>query len=175
MRKVLMAGGLLVAPWLFPMASPAANPPDDASFSDKAIHRTQVPKVVLNSGRLDWVDYKLDLTPWVTLSHQDERSGSRAKKVRLTTPLNGDPARGKHLAGEWCAICHSFPWDEWPGTVGTPLAGYGRFGYEDAKVFQQIFDARVYNPSTIMPPFGTHGLLPQQDIRDLVAYLQSLR
>lgn len=175
MRTASMLGGLLAALVQFSLTGLAADPPADASYSDKAPHRTLVPKVVVNSGHLDWVAYERDLTPWVTLSHLDNRSGSRAKKVQLTTPLNGDPTRGKYLAGEWCAVCHVFPGDEWPGTVGTPLDHYGRFRYEDAKVFQQIFDARVYYPSTIMPPFGTHGLLPEQDIRDLVAYLQSLR
>jgi len=159
---------------LWPHIGGAAELPADASVSDKAPHTTLVPKVVVNSGRLDWVPYKRDLTPWVTMSHLDKRSGSKAKRVAYFPPLNGDPARGKHLAEEWCAVCHEFPSAEWPGTLGMTLDHYGHFRYDDAKVFQQIFDARVYNPSTIMPPFGTHGLLPEQDIRDLVAYLQNL-
>ncbi|MCP5279489.1 MAG: sulfur oxidation c-type cytochrome SoxX [Thiobacillus sp.] len=175
MRTTLMPGGLAIFLAMHAGAGLAADPPADASFSPRATHRTLEPRVVVNSGRLDWVAHPRDLTPWVTLSPLDDRSASRARKVKYHAPLNGDPTRGKHLAGEWCAVCHVFPGDDWPGSPGTPLTHYGRFRYEDAKVFQQIFDARVYNPSTIMPPFGTHGLLPQQDIRDLVAYLQSLR
>lgn len=175
MHMAYLPSGLLAVLALFALPGHAATPPADASFDGHSPNKTLAPKVVVNSGRLDWAPYQRDLTPWVTLSHQDKRPGSRAKKVSLTTPLNGDPTNGKHLAMEWCAVCHQLPGDEWPGTLGNTLSHYGQYQYEDGKVFQQIFDARVFNPNTVMPPYGTHGLLTQQDIRDLVAYLQSRR
>jgi len=174
-RMALFWGATALALFSLPLTGWAFDLPADASVSSSSPHKTLVPKVVVNSGRLDWVPYKRDLTPWVTMSHLDKRSGSKAKRVAYFPPLNGDPTRGKYLAEEWCVVCHEFPSAEWPGTLGMTLDHYARFHYDDAKVFQQIFDARVYYPSTIMPPFGTHGLLPEQDIRDLVAYLQSLR
>ena len=35
--------------------------------------------------------------------------------------------------------------------------------------------ARVYNPETVMPPWGTHGLFNDQEIRDIVAFLKTLK
>jgi sulfur-oxidizing protein SoxA len=54
------------------------------------------------------------------------------------------------------------------------MAHYKQFKHPDVLVFQQIFDGRVFNPQTVMPAFGSFGLLAEQDIRDLVAFLQSI-
>jgi len=54
------------------------------------------------------------------------------------------------------------------------LLGFKKHNYPNELVFQQIFDARAFNPNSVMPPYGTFGLLNEQEIRDLVAYLQSL-
>ena len=156
-------------------ANAASLPPMDASINPALPNKTLVPKVVVNSGRLEWVEHIRDLTPWVTLSSLDKRSGSRPKKVTLTQPLNGDVVRGKQLASERCMVCHQLPGDDWPGTLGAPLMRYGLYRHDDADVYQQIYDARIFNPDTVMPPYGTHGLLSEQDIRDLVAYLQITR
>jgi len=150
---------------------PAQTVPPDASVSGG---RTMVAKVIVNSGQLEWAPYKRDLSSWLTLSSQDRRSTPEPAHFAMKAPLNGDAARGKALAWEWCIACHTLPGDEWPGTVGSPMAHYKQFKHPDALVFQQIFDARVFNPNTVMPLFGTFGLLAEQDIRDLVAYLQSI-
>lgn len=42
-------------------------------------------------------------------------------------------------------------------------------------MYQQIWDRRIANPATEMPPFGSNGVLADQDIRDIIAYLQSLK
>ncbi len=34
---------------------------------------------------------------------------------------------------------------------------------------------RVYNPETVMPPWGTHGLFNEQEISDIVAFLKTLK
>lgn len=160
---------LLAAPaWC---ADSAPSLPADASVSGG---KTMVPKVVVNSGRLEWVPSKRDLTRWPTLSYLDRRSTPEPRRGELKGPTNGDAARGKALAWEWCIACHTLPGDEWPGSVGSPMWHYKQYGHADALVYQQIFDARVFNPYTVMPAFGTFGVLADQDIRDLVAYLQSI-
>jgi sulfur-oxidizing protein SoxA len=58
--------------------------------------------------------------------------------------------------------------------VGNFLLQYRKYGYNADQIYQQIFDARIFNPNSVMPPFGTFGILSDQDIRDLVAFLQSL-
>jgi len=41
-------------------------------------------------------------------------------------------------------------------------------------LIQQISDARVKNPSTIMPPFGTHGILTRKEIELISDWLLTL-
>ena len=170
MRLILAGLALsLAAPvWC---AEPAPSVPADASVRDG---KTMEPKVIVNSGRLEWTPYKHDLTRWPTLSYQDRRSTPEPTRFEMKAPLNGDAARGKALAWQWCITCHTLPGDEWPGTVGSPMAHYKQYKHPDYLVFQQIFDARIFNPNTVMPIFGTFGLLAEQDIRDLVAFLQSI-
>lgn len=156
----------------------SADPPPDAAFNPAAPNRTLAPKVVVNSGRLEWVPYDRDLTPWPTLSHEDRRSTVKPRKVKLSEPLNGDPVRGKELAQRrdkgYCVVCHEMPGEEWPGTVGTPLMHFKQHHYPDAAVYQQIVDPRVTYPYSVMPPYGANNILTDQEIRDLVAYLQSI-
>ena len=66
------------------------------------------------------------------------------------------------------------PGEDWPGTVGLNLSNFKQRKYADEAVFQLLFDARVINAQTVMPPYGTNNILTEQEIRDLVAYLQSI-
>ncbi len=156
----------------------AADLPPDAAVDLKSPNKTLVPKVVPNSGRLEWVPHDRDLTPWVTLSHADKRAAIWPKKVALTLPLNGDITRGREIATASargnCVTCHQLPGDDWPGTVGNSLLQYKKYEYTADRIYQQIYDARIFNPTSVMPPFGSHNLLSDQEIRDLVAYLQSI-
>jgi len=156
----------------------AAGLPPDAAVNPAAPNKTLEPKVVPNSGRLEWTPFKRDLTSWPTLSHEDKRPTVKPRKVKLAAPLNGDAARGKEIAQRadkgYCVVCHQLPGEDWPGTVGLNLNRFKQRQYQDAAVYQQIFDARVLNPNTVMPPYGSHNILTEQEIRDLVAYLQSI-
>lgn len=145
--------------------------PSDASVSGG---KTLAPQIIVNSGRLVWAPYKRDFSRWLTLSYQDRRATPEPTRFAMKSPLAGDKSRGKALAWEWCIACHTLPGDEWPGNVGSPMAHYKQFKHADDLVFQQIYDARIFNPNTVMPAFGTFELLAEQDIRDLVAYLQSI-
>jgi sulfur-oxidizing protein SoxX len=156
-----------------------AELPPDAAVNPAAPTKTLEPKVVVNSGRLEWVPFKRDLTAWPTLSYEDKRPTARPRSVKLTPPLNGDPTRGRDIAQRsdkgYCIVCHQLPGEEWPGTVGVKLLNFKQHQYADVAVYQQIFDARVINPNTVMPPYGTNNILTEQEIRDLVAYLQSIQ
>ena len=163
---------------LFPQAGRCAGIPADAAVNLASPTMTQVPKVVVNSGRLEWEPFNRDLSPWPTLSDQDRRNTTRPRQVTLQGALNGDPARGREIAMRrdkgYCVVCHQLPGEKWPGTFGIPLIGYKLYRHADADIYQQIFDARVNNPNTAMPPYGSNHVLNDQEIRDLVAYLQSL-
>ncbi|MCS6785485.1 MAG: sulfur oxidation c-type cytochrome SoxX [Thiobacillaceae bacterium] len=167
----LLFAGLALCAW-------AGDWPADAAVDAHAPTRTLTPKVVVNSGRLAWEPYKRDLTPWPSLSHLDRRPTPPPQAAGFTPPLRGDVARGRAIALDPargnCIACHVLPGEDWPGSLGHLLLGYRKRGHSDAYVYQQIYDRRLINPNTVMPPFGTFGLLTEQDIRDLTAYVQSL-
>lgn len=151
--------------------------PAEALVKDDAKNKTvwQYPKP--NSPTVVLNDHRRDLSKWPTISYDDKRPTPKPEQKKLTEPLNGDVERGKKLAmntqGANCWACHAFPGDAQPGTVGPSLIGYKNLGRTDQDVFQHIWDQRVVNPQTVMPPFGAFANLSEQDIRDLVAFVQS--
>jgi sulfur oxidation c-type cytochrome SoxX len=163
--------------WLSPPAFSSGFPTDFA-VDPSVVNMTLEPKVVVNSGKLEWVPFARDLTPWLSLSHEDKRSVAKPRQVKLVEPLQGDPLRGRELAMArdkgYCIVCHQLPGEQWAGSVGALLLNFKKHNYPNELVFQQIFDSRVFNPISVMPPYGTFGILNEQEIRDLVAYLQSL-
>lgn len=75
-----------------------------------------------------------------------------------------------------CYACHELDPDEIAyGTLGPSLKGYGRIrGTSDAILkytYDVIYNAHAYFPCTHMPRFGANGVLTQQQIRDVMAYL----
>jgi sulfur-oxidizing protein SoxX len=72
-----------------------------------------------------------------------------------------------------CIACHMIPDADakLPGAQGPPLLAM-KARFPDSKVLRaQIWDASVKNPMTIMPPFGKHWILSEDDIDAIVAYL----
>ncbi|HNQ05296.1 MAG TPA: sulfur oxidation c-type cytochrome SoxX [Thiobacillaceae bacterium] len=170
-------GAWLVSLLLLPGVWAAELPPDAAV--DRGVPTmTLTPQVVVHSGRLEWEPFSRDLSAWPTLSHADRRSTEKPRRVSLTGPLEGDATRGRELAMRrdkgFCMLCHQLPGEQWSGNFGISLLGYRLNHHADADLYQQVFDPRVNNPHTAMPPYGTNRILSDQEIRDIVAYLQSL-
>ena len=100
----------------------------------------------------------------------------------ITAPLAGDAIAGQKLVadrtrGGSCIACHVMGpagGADLPGNVGPDLSEIGTAGRDDEWLFNYIYDARVYNPGTVMPPWGTHGLLSDSEIADVVAFLKTL-
>jgi sulfur-oxidizing protein SoxA len=98
-------------------------------------------------------------------------------------PITGDAAVGAKLVadrsrGGSCLACHvmgSAGNADLPGNVGPDLSLIGNAGREDEWLFNYVYDARVYNPETVMPPWGTHGLFNEKEIGDIVAFLKTLK
>lgn len=153
--------------------------PSNILYDAEKPKKTLWPLPVKNSGELKYNEHRQDLSKWPTLSYEDTRPTRAPQKVTLSGPLNGDPNKGKEIAMNTqrgnCWACHALPGDAQPGSGGPPLLTIGTWGYSDAHIYQQIWDRRAANPDTIMPPYGTNGVLSDQDIRDVVAYLQSLK
>jgi sulfur oxidation c-type cytochrome SoxX len=162
-----------------PAAVWPAGLPQDALYNPEGKNKTTWPQPVKNSGELKYNEHTRDLSKWITRSSDDMRSSIMPMKVSLNgAPLNGDAARGKEIAMNTgrgnCWACHALPGDAQPGSSGPSLIGFKSRGYSDDMVYQFVYDRRAVNPNTVMPPFGAIGNLNDQEVRDVVAFLQSL-
>lgn len=73
-----------------------------------------------------------------------------------------------------CLSCHIIDDGTLMGTTAPPLMQMqARFPDKD-KLYEQIWDARVRNQNTIMPPFGSHGMLSSEEVKAVVDYLYTL-
>ncbi|MGA0560970.1 sulfur oxidation c-type cytochrome SoxX [Ancylobacter sp. VNQ12] len=80
------------------------------------------------------------------------------------------------VSGGNCYACHQLdPKEVSYGTLGPSLAGYGRdrnYDLADAKAtFAKVYDAQASLACSSMPRFGVNGVLTEQQIKDVVAYL----
>lgn len=74
-----------------------------------------------------------------------------------------------------CLACHMIPdGGEQPGNIGPPLIVM-KTRFPDKDVLRaQIADARTKNPNSIMPPFGAHGILSDDELDKVTEYIHSL-
>jgi len=107
-----------------------------------------------------------------------------AAALGVVQPMHADAtgssrlAQGKQLATTRskgnCLACHVIEDGELPGTIGPPLV-YMQQRYPDrAQLRAQIWDPTVRNPDTVMPPFGKHEILSEEEIDLVVDYIHSL-
>jgi len=99
--------------------------------------------------------------------------------IQKVEKLEGDPEKGKKLVddrtrGGGCYACHNMPNANLPGNVGPDLSTIATWDRSDEYLYNRIYDPRIINPLTVMPPWGAHGLFNDQEIRDMVAYLKTL-
>ena len=98
-------------------------------------------------------------------------------KQALAGALNGDAIRGKALANERskgnCVACHQIQGAVQPGSKGPDLTTYGTWGRSDEETYALVYDMRWRNPDTVMPPAGINQILNDQELRDVIAFLQS--
>ena len=76
-----------------------------------------------------------------------------------------------------CLACHAIPNDpkaESPGNIGPPFIMMKERFPDRAKLRAQVWDSTKANPRTAMPPFGKHQILTEQEIDQVVDYIQSL-
>jgi sulfur-oxidizing protein SoxA len=104
------------------------------------------------------------------------------KEIEVAGDITGDPKKGQDLAfsrarGGGCLACHVMGTSsqETPGNVAPDLSEIGTAGRTDQWLYNSIYDPRVYNPQSTMPPWGAHGFYKPEEIRDIVAFLKTLR
>lgn len=73
-----------------------------------------------------------------------------------------------------CLACHAIDDGSSPGNIGPELKDM-KTRYPDRNLLRQrIWDETMFNPVTVMPPFGKHKILTEQEIDLIVDYIHSL-
>jgi len=124
-----------------------------------------------------------DTSSFNTLASPKASPPAPTAPKKIEGEITGDPANGQKLVadrtrGGSCLACHIMgPAGnaDLPGNVGPDLSEIGNAGREDEWLWNYVNDARVYNPASIMPPWGTHKLFSEQEIDDIVAFLKTLK
>lgn len=126
----------------------------------------------------DWPD--TDNSKFNTLTSRVSPPVSTLKRIQQ--PIKGDAEKGAELAfdrarGGSCVACHIMgpTTPELPGNTGPDLSMIGNAGRTDEYFYNYIYDPRVYNPGSIMPPWGAHGLFNDEEIGHLIAFLKTLK
>ena len=74
-----------------------------------------------------------------------------------------------------CYACHQLaPTEVAYGTLGPSLTGYGARGQSEAMLqytWTKLWDTHAYNLCSHMPRFGAQGILTEQQLKDVMAYL----
>lgn len=76
-----------------------------------------------------------------------------------------------------CLACHSMPGDPKAITsanIAPPLIGMKARFPERGKIYAQIWDATKANSDSLMPPFGKHRILSDDEINKVVDYIYGL-
>lgn len=83
-----------------------------------------------------------------------------------------DPAQPN---GGNCYACHQLAPDEVAyGTLGPALTGYGARGQSEPMLrytWTKLWDTHAYNLCSHMPRFGAQGILTEQQLKDIMAFL----
>ena len=92
--------------------------------------------------------------------------------------LKEESDRGKEIAftrnkGN-CLACHIIADGELAGNLAPELKNIPQRFKNQLQLRQFIWDASIFNPETIMPPFGKNKILSEQEIDVLVDYLWQL-
>jgi sulfur-oxidizing protein SoxX len=73
-----------------------------------------------------------------------------------------------------CIACHAMGDGDQPGNIGPELVNMKMKYPDKAALRNQIWDATTVNPNTIMPPFGKHKILTEEEIDKVVEFLYTL-
>ncbi len=72
-----------------------------------------------------------------------------------------------------CQACHMIPGMPAYGDVAPPLMGL-KARFDKVKLRVQVADATVANPKSVMPPFGRHKILSDEELDKVIEFLLTL-
>ena len=73
-----------------------------------------------------------------------------------------------------CLACHQIEGGEMAGNIGPPLVAMQARFPDKSKLRTQIWDPTKANPNSMMPPFGRHDVLSEDEIDKVVEYIYTL-
>lgn len=73
-----------------------------------------------------------------------------------------------------CLACHVIADGDLPGNLGPPLVAMKQRFPDKAELRERIYDSTAFNPNSTMPPFGRHGVLSDEEIDKITAYIHTL-
>ena len=73
-----------------------------------------------------------------------------------------------------CLACHKIAGGSLPGNIGPELVNMKARYPDKSKLRAQIWDATASNPTTIMPPFGKHKMLSEEEIDKITDFIYGL-
>ena len=73
-----------------------------------------------------------------------------------------------------CMACHVMAGATLPGNIGPPLVAMKARFPDKAKLRAQIWDSSQINSRSLMPPFGRHEILTEDEIDKVVEFVHSL-
>lgn len=73
-----------------------------------------------------------------------------------------------------CLSCHAIPGGEEAGNVAVPLVAM-QARFPDKEVLRKnVWDQTQFRPHAMMPPFGKHRILTEEEIDKVVEFLHTL-
>ena len=73
-----------------------------------------------------------------------------------------------------CLACHAIEGGASPGNIGPPLIQIAARFPDRARLKAQLSDATQFNPNSMMPPFGLHKALSDDEIEKIIDFLMTL-
>ena len=118
---------------------------------------------------------------WRSVSYPVIWSAAAAAIALIVAPVpaaDAQIAKGRSLAQDVykgnCLACHQIPGDTTAvslANIGPPLIALRERFPDRAVLRRQIWDPALRNPQTVMPPFGKHRILTEQEIDLVIDYL----
>jgi sulfur-oxidizing protein SoxX len=73
-----------------------------------------------------------------------------------------------------CLACHTMKGGDVPSNVGPELSDMKARFPQRSDLVAVIYDEETRNPQTVMPPFGKNHILSEQEINEVVDFLETL-